>query len=129
MGRVKRSPRCAMLESTYAGADNPQSPRHDSAPMNFTWSDDKNYLLKRHRGIAFEDVAIKVLQRDIVGIEYDHNPERYPGQHLFLVMEREYLYVVPFYQIDADTVRFVTIYPDGGRMRDYGLRRRSHDSH
>ena len=45
----------------------------------FTWSQDKNDILKRHRGVAFEDVAIKVLQGDFVGIEYDHNPLRYPG--------------------------------------------------
>ena len=38
----------------------------------FTWSQDKNDLLKRHRGVAFEDVAIRVLQGDIVNIEQDH---------------------------------------------------------
>ena len=83
--------------------------------MNFIWSRDKNDLLKRHRGIAFEDVAIKVLQRDIVGIEYDHNPSRYPRQHLLLVMARGYLYTVPYYQIDADARHFVTAYPDGNK--------------
>ena len=91
--------------------------------MNFTWSDDKNNLLKRRRGIAFEDVAIKVVQNDIVGIEYDHNPTRYPGQHLPLVMVRDYLYSVPYYQTDADTRHLVTAYPDGERMPRYGLRK------
>ena len=89
----------------------------------FTWSEDKNSLLKRFRGIAFEDVAIKVVQDDIVDIEYDHNPIRYPGQHLLLVMVRGYLYSVPYYQVDADTKHFVTAYPDGKRMSIYELRR------
>lgn len=89
----------------------------------FTWSQDKNDILKRHRGVAFEDVAIKVLQGDFVGIEYDHNPLRYPGQHLLLVMLRGYLYAVPYYQIDDETRHFVTVHPDGKRMRKYGLER------
>ena len=89
----------------------------------FTWSEDKNGLLKRYRGIAFEDVAIKVLQHDFVGIEYDHNPLPYPGQHLLLVMLHGYLYAVPYYQIDNETRQFVTAYPDGKRMRKYGLER------
>ena len=97
--------------------------------MIFLWSDDKNYLIRRQRMIAFEDIAIEVDRNNVIATIHDHNPERYPGQHLFLVMVREYLYAVPFYQIDDDTVRFVTAYPDGGRMRDYGLRRRSYDSH
>lgn len=89
----------------------------------FTWSQDKNDILKRHRGVAFEDVAIKVLQGDFVGIEYDHNPLRYPGQHLLLVMLRGYLYAVPYYQIDDETRHFVTVHPDEKRMRKYGLER------
>ena len=89
----------------------------------FTWSEDKNGLLKRYRGIAFEDIAIKILQRDIVGIEYNHNPLRYPGQHLLLVMVRGYLYSVPYYQIGDYTWHLVTAYPDGKRMTRYGLRR------
>ena len=97
--------------------------------MNFTWSDDKNYLIRRQRMVAFEDIAIEIDQNNVVATIRDHNPERYPVQHLLLVMMREYLYAVPFYQIDDNTVRLVTAYPDGERMRDYGLRRRSYDSH
>ncbi len=97
--------------------------------MIFTWSDDKNYLIRRQRMIAFEDIVIEIDRNNLIATIHNHNPERYPGQHLFLVMVREYLYVVPFYQIDDDTVRFVTVYPDGGRMRQYGLSRRSHGTH
>ena len=89
----------------------------------FTWSRDKNDLLKRRRGIAFEDVILKVLQRDIVNIEYNHNPVRYPGQHLLLMIVRGYLYSVPYYQADVDTMHLVMAYPDGRRLARYGLRR------
>ena len=68
---------------------------------------------------------MKVLQGDFVGIEYDRNPPRYPGQHLLLVMLRGYLYAVPYYQLDVETRHFVTACPDGKRMRKYGLERGS----
>ena len=93
------------------------------ATMNFTWSGDKNDLLKRHRSVAFEDVVIAIVQGRIVDVIYDRNPECYPGQHLLLVMVRGYLYTVPFYQIDNDTMRFITVYPDSRRMARYGLAR------
>lgn len=99
------------------------------APMNFTWSDDKNYLIRRSRMIAFEDIAIAIGRGDLIDTVYDHNPERYPGQHLYLVMVKEYLYTVPFYQIDDETVRFVTAFPDGKRMRRRELPSRNYDSY
>ena len=89
----------------------------------FTWSQDKNDLLKRHRGVAFEDVAIRVLQGDIVNIEQDHKPQRYPRQHLMLVTIRGYLYSVPYYRANDGTMHLVTAYPDGRRMVRYGLAR------
>ena len=89
--------------------------------MIFVWSDDKNYLIRRQRMIAFEDIAIEVNRNNVIDTVYNHNPERYPGQHLFLVMVRGYLYTVPYYQIDDDTVRLVTAYPDGDRMSQYVL--------
>ena len=45
----------------------------------FTWSEDKNHLLKRQRGIAFEDIAVKIAPRAVVDLIYDHNSLRYPG--------------------------------------------------
>ena len=87
----------------------------------FTWSEDKNHLLKRQRGIAFEDIAVKVMQRDVIDTIYHHSPVRHPGQHLLLVMVRGYLYAVPHYRYADGTMRFITIYPDGKRMRRYRL--------
>ena len=89
----------------------------------FTWSEDKNHLLKRQRGIAFEDIAVQVMRRAVVDIIYNHNPARYPGQHLLLVMVRDYLYAVPHYRYADGTIHFITIYPSGRMMRQYGLGR------
>ena len=88
-----------------------------------TWSEDKNHLLKRQRGIAFEDIAVQVMRRDVVDTIYNHNPARYPGQHLLLVMVRGYLYAVPRYRYADGSIHFIAIYPSGRPMRQYGLRR------
>ena len=87
----------------------------------FTWSEDKNHLLKRQRGIAFEDIAVKIAQRAVVDLIYDHNPLRYPGQHLLLVLARGYLYAVPHCRYADGSMRLITIYPSGKLMRQYRL--------
>ena len=90
--------------------------------LNLTWSEDKNHLLKRQRGVAFEDVFIGVHRGDIFRIIFGHSLERHPGQDLLLIMIRDYLYAVPYERV-GDTIRLTTIYPDGGCMTSYGLRR------
>ncbi len=84
----------------------------------------QNHLLKRQREVAFEDVFIGVRRGDTFRITFGHSPEQYPGQDLLLIMIRDYLYIVP-HEIVGNTVRLITIYPDGRRMTSYGLRRRS----
>ena len=42
--------------------------------MNFTWSDDKNYLIRRQRMIAFEDIAIAVDRNNVIETIPNHNP-------------------------------------------------------
>ena len=91
-------------------------------PLNLTWAADKNHLLKRQRGVAFEDVYIGLRRGDALSIVFNHNPERYPGQDLLLIMIRGYLYAVPHERV-GDSVRLITIYPDGERMTRYGLRK------
>ena len=90
----------------------------------YTWDQNKNHLLKRSRGVSFEDVVIAIARHDDIRVIYDHNSVRYPGQDLLLVMIRGYLYAVP-HLTTGDTVRLITIYPDGDKMRQLGLSRRA----
>ena len=91
-------------------------------PLNLTWSADKNHLLKRQRGVAFEDVYIGLRRGDAVNVIFGHSPKRHPGQDLLLIMIRDYLYAVPHQRV-GDAIRLITIYPNGRRMTHYGLRR------
>ena len=93
---------------------------------NYTWDPAKNHLLKRSRGVAFEDVIIGLARHDDIGVIYNHRPGRYPGQDLLLIMIQDYLYAVP-HLATGDTIRLITIYPDGERMTSLGLRRRTRD--
>ena len=61
-----------------------------------------------------------------IGVIYNHRPGRYPGQDLLLIMIRDYLYAVP-HLATGDTIRLITIYPDGARMTGLGLSRRTRD--
>ena len=90
----------------------------------FTWDESKNDLLKRSRGVAFEDVLIGIARRDVVRVIYRHNPGIHPGQDLLLIMIRDYLYAVP-HQVFSDTIRLITIYPSRVWMTRLGLSRRS----
>lgn len=89
----------------------------------FAWDEAKNHWLKRSRGVAFEDVLIGISRGDVVDLIYDHNQDRHPGQDLLLIMVRDYLYAVP-HQVFGDTIRLITIYPDGDNMTRLGLDRR-----
>ena len=93
---------------------------------NYTWDPAKNHLLKRSRGVAFEDVSIGIAHNDDIGVIYNHRPGRHPGPDLLLIMIRDYLYAVP-HLATGDTIRLITIYPDGARMTGLGLSRRTRD--
>ena len=105
------------------GDDNSSGAFDVEAFTRLTWSEDKNSILKRQRGVAFEDVYLGIRSGDTIGVVFNHSPARHPGQDLLLVMIRGYVYAVPHERI-GDIVRLITIYPDGERMTRLGLRGR-----
>jgi hypothetical protein len=88
---------------------------------NYTWSDEKNTLLKQERGVSFEQIVTHILQGDLLAIEVHLNQERYPGQKYLIVRIDDYAYVVPFLEKDNDAF-LKTIYPSRRATRQY-LRR------
>jgi len=45
----------------------------------FDWNDDKNRLLKKIRGVSFEQVVLAILSGDLVDRVKHPNPEKYPN--------------------------------------------------
>jgi len=91
--------------------------------MEIRWNKEKNILLKKERGICFDDVMVAIHEGRIVDIVEHHNKERYPNQKILIVEIGSYAYLVPFV-IDGDGIFLKTVIPSRKATKKY-LRRRS----
>ena len=77
----------------------------------FEWSLEKNELLKRTRGVCFEDVVQAIDENDIIAVGPHPNRVQFPHQQIFVVNIRSYIYKVPFVE-DGEKYFLKTIIPD-----------------
>jgi len=82
------------------------------------WNSEKNELLKKERGISFEIMAFQIEVRNILDVIDHPNPDKYPGQRIFVIDFEEYAYLVPFVEND-DEVFLKTIIPSRKATKDY----------
>ncbi len=68
----------------------------------FRWDNHKNELLKRNRGVCFEQVVILVERGDVLVTLEHPNLERCPGQKIAVVRIDEYVYLVPYVEIGEE---------------------------
>ena len=84
----------------------------------FEWSEEKNEILKRTRGISFEEVERSIRQGNLLHAAEHPNLTRYPGQFMFIVHMRSYAYMVP--AAKTETGYFLkTAFPSRKAVRDY----------
>lgn len=76
----------------------------------YDWNDEKNELLKRLRGVSFEQVVLAIASGDLIDRLRHPNPEKYPNQMVFLVKIEDYVYSVPFIE-DDEKIFLKTIIP------------------
>lgn len=73
------------------------------------WNPKRNEVLKRERGLGFEDVESAIENGDFIGDFLHPNQERYPKQRVLIVEINDYACVVPY--IQEGNVRFLkTVY-------------------
>jgi uncharacterized DUF497 family protein len=78
--------------------------------VKFDFSQEKNELLFKNRGVTFYEVIESIAENGIL-LNFDHpNKEKYPNQKVFVVNIDNYAYCVP-YVVDDDTWFLKTIYP------------------
>jgi len=77
----------------------------------YDWNDEKNELLKKLRGVSFEQVVLAIASGDLVDRLKHPNPGKYPDQLVFLVQIGDYIYSVPFVE-DDQRVFLKTLIPD-----------------
>ena len=96
--------------------------------MTFDWDDEKNALLKRIRGVSFEQIVSAIEDGNIADILEHPNPKRYPDQRVYLVVHQDYVFFVPFIRDDEhDRVFLKTIYPSRKYTKRYLQRELEND--
>ena len=78
----------------------------------------KNELLKRTRGVSFEQVAVLLAQGRVLDLVDHPNPAKYPGQKMAIVELGGYAYLVPYEQVGEETV-LKTVIPSRKATRKY----------
>ena len=84
----------------------------------FAWDDAKNANLRTERRIGFEDIVFHIERGDLLDVLEHQNPDRYPGQRIFVVRGDDYVYLVPFAE-DDDAVFLKTIIPSRKATKQY----------
>ena len=84
----------------------------------FDWNDEKNEVLKKTRGVSFEQVELAIALGDLIDRVKHPNPLRYPNQKVFLVNIDNYIYSVPYVE-DNEKVLLKTIIPNRKATKKY----------
>ncbi len=86
--------------------------------MNFRWNLEKNELLKKERGVCFEDVVTQIYDDNILDIIKHPNQKKYPGQHIYIIVLQNYVHMIPFVKKD-DEIFLKTIVPSRKMQKLY----------
>ncbi len=80
----------------------------------------KNSLLKRERGIGFEDVILSLENGDLLDDISHPNKDKYPDQDIFIIFIRikDYVYLVPYVE-NEDEIFLKTIIPSRKMNKKY----------
>jgi uncharacterized DUF497 family protein len=84
----------------------------------FSWSPEKNEVLRQERGISFEEIVYHIERGDVLDLLDHPNQDRYSGQRIFFVAVDDYVYLVPF--VESETEIFLkTIIPSRKATKQY----------
>ena len=78
---------------------------------NISWNEEKNKLLKKTRGVSFEQVRQKLKSKSILADIPHFNQAQYPNQRIFILKILDYVYAVPYVKSN-EGIFLKTIYPN-----------------
>ena len=67
-----------------------------------TWNPEKNAVLRKERGVSFEDVVFHIMAGDILDTVDHPNQVKYPGQKIHVVAIEDYVFLVPFVESEDE---------------------------
>ena len=82
------------------------------------WNSEKNEILKRERGISFEEIAYLFESGQVIGIE--ENP-RHPNQRMYILEIDNYAIIAPCEENDNE-IFLKTAFPNRKYTKRYGLK-------
>ena len=82
------------------------------------WNSEKNNILKRERGISFEEIAFLIESGNIIGIE--ENPG-HSNQKIYVLEIENYAFIVSFVENDKE-IFLKTAFPGRKYTKRYGLK-------
>ncbi len=86
--------------------------------MRFEWNPEKNEELKRERGISFEEIALLLGAGKLWAVTDHWNPEKHPGQRVFLIPVGDHIFAVP-YVVSGDVIFLKTAFPSRKLTKQY----------
>jgi len=89
-----------------------------TSDMKYEWDPEKNEWLKRERNISFEKIVFHLSQGDVWRIADHPDQENYPGQRIYFVVLKDYIYLVP-HVVENDYVFLKTIIPSRKATKAY----------
>lgn len=84
----------------------------------FRWDNEKNEMLKKNRGVSFEQIVILMERADILDTIEHPNQERYPGQKIAVINIDDYAYLVPYVE-SGEELFLKTIIPSRKATNKY----------
>ena len=86
--------------------------------MKYEWNPEKNEWLKKYRNISFEQIIFHLGQGDIWVIADHPNQKKYPGQRIYFVIVKNYIYLVP-HIVGKKHIFLKTIIPSRKATKNY----------
>lgn len=80
------------------------------------WDKEKNEILKKERGISFEEIAFLIESEQIIAIE--ENLSR-PNQKIYILEIEDYIVIVPFVE-SKNEIFLKTAFPSRKYTKIYG---------
>jgi hypothetical protein len=84
----------------------------------FRWDPDKNERLKDERNICFEEIVLAIEEGGLKDVLVHPNQRRYSGQLVLIVYYRDYVFLVPSVEEEANYF-LKTIIPSRKATREY----------
>jgi hypothetical protein len=82
------------------------------------WNSEKNKILKRERGISFEEIAYLIESGQIIGVEENSGRS---NQKIYILEIENYAFIVPFVENDKE-IFLKTAFPSRKYTKRYGLK-------